>query len=551
MTFLNKINDCEREIIDILKRMDVQADPGNWEDEELFDKKINDLVKNTPLGSLSNDFINKVSERSSFSFDWTLYKNLTRYIRTENNNEKLNIMNDLEKEIIETNKKVFERKKVLNLVETVYMSQNNDLINLFFKNLPIPPLSMFDLDHQPPILVNYELERNKAVSKFKENNVHDKELDSKIQYLQRRIRGTVRLDSEVERISQRHFTQDPDGKIKAEEMIQEANMPYLPKGCSRELSRRIIDSALKIKLYDSTSHLLAADKINIILDGALFGRNNLLSSFIDFRPAALKISDVNNGDGNVICMGPDKIDPQCLVGRTIGLELDLETLTKRDNPTMFFKQTDLGYNIGEQSIRINNKLLTIKHNGRLDHGSAKCANLQIIDGEEYYYSEIPKDLLISYNVKGMDKILILNFFRYLDNLRHWEDGKLASGKIKEIYDRIESLNDDELRLFLRNLGRKMSCTSEFNFSGAYKIDLNALKGITVYQEEHLLLRIEVNELIDELNNRNFEKLKILRDVNPEILKSSNFVEFLLSKVDSQEAKLALTTFITQGNPQNQ
>lgn len=554
-----KINDYENEINGILKKIDdckkssmTSTQKNNFigQNARILTEKVNNLITNTPLGSLDIDLIVDLMEhKTGLPKNWNIYKMLVRYTNIKDIEKKKTTLKDIENEIIELNKKVLQRDIVLSLAKSVYTSNNRDLIDLFYKNIPIPPLSMFDEDQQPPILVSHEFETKRAVSKFEEQNVQGKQVNSKIHYLQRHLRGSVRKDSEVERLSFRYYKDDPNGEIKAKEMIQEANKPYFPKGCSPELSRRIVIGALDIKLYDSVSHLLAANKTNIILDGFLYGRSNLLSSYMDFRPAALIKSDVDNGDGNVICMGPDKIDPRCLVGRTIGLELDLEALTNErnfnKNPSMFFKQTDLGFSIGHQNIKIKDNSLSFTHNGYLQGADQNSANLLIGPSEKEvnYYSEIPKDLLISYNVKEMDKILILNFFRYLDNLRDVKDGKLASKKIKEIYDQIDSLDNEEFTLFLKDLGKKMSCTAEFNFYGAYKIDLNALKSITIYQGETVINKVKIDDLCDQLNSANFELLKVLKAGNPEILKSSNFVEFLLSKVDSQEAKQAITEFI--------
>lgn len=565
----DKIKYYENEIYNILKEVsDYKNEPtDSYEQYKYIEnkkedvvQKIDHLIENTPLGSLSDDFFQKVDSNKiiQLSNSYKLYKELAEYIEIKDIDKKRSKLSELEEKIAKINKNVWTRRQGTSLSKSVYTSGNSELIDLFYKNLPIPPLSLFDENHQPPILVKDEIDKNNTISKFKERNINieEKELNRKINYLQRHIRRAVRMDSDIERISNRYYKDDPEGKIKAEKMIQEANTPYLPKECDQKLSKQIVAAASKIKLYDSLYHLLAANKIHVILDDALYGRSNLINSYKDFRGGALYPGDIDNGDGNVICLGPDKIDPQCLKGRTIGLELNLDTLMKEEdfnkNPSMFFKQTDLGFSIGNQEINIGgNYRLRFNQNGlhaRLNYDFQKYANLHFLDatGKNFeYLSIIQKDLLISSNVREIDKILILNFFRYLDNLKSMRDrSQLASGKIKEIYEKIGELNDEELISFLTDLGRKMSCTSEFNFSGAYKIDLNSIKSITSYQGDKVVDKIEITDLVNQLNSGDFELFNRLRKNNPEIFKSKNFVEFLLSKIESQETKQAVSVLIT-------
>lgn len=551
---LNQIKNYENEITSILdkikelKNSKKKSFDAIDENESILKEKITNLISSTPLGSLSSDFMKLMSGQEKWDLpdNWKLYKKLVDYTQIEDIDKKKEARNDLENTIQKITKNVLDRHEVLSLVKSVYTGQNNDLIDLFYKKVPIPPLSMFDKDNPPSILLNHEMEKTRIISKFNENNQEDTKVHDKILHLQRHIRGFQRIESEIERLANRYYKNDSEAKVKAMEMIAEANKPYFPQGCSRELCRRIVAAATEIKLYDSVSHLLASGNIAIILDTILLGRGNLLNFFMDFRPAALVSDDVNNGDGNVICMGPDKIDEKCLQGRTTGLELNLKDLLKHDNPAMFFKQTDLGYSKGPQRVAIpNNETLIFTHKGGSPTMDFNCSYLGMgpikhtyfgDDVVAEYYAVIPKDLLISYNVKAMDKIFILNFFRYLDNLRNRSTHKPAPEKIKEIYDALESLDDNQLKEFLTNLGKKMSSTAEFNFTGAYQIDLNALKSITIYDGRYVEEKIETKDLFEQLNDGNFELLNKLKKGNPEILDSKKFVEYLLSKVDSPKIR---------------
>lgn len=568
---LNQINVYKNEITNLileLNSLDKEKDikEANYkkisEKKIIISQKVNDLLPNTQLGYLDNDFIRLLKSNRKFLRDQQvnlkLYSKLVKTTHlTFGSREKNEALKKLEIEIKKFNSDVIMRRLVLLLVKSVYTSKDIDIINLFYKLLPRPPLSLFDKDNLPPKLIEFESQRNLAFEKFKDENKDYKELSQKITYLQRQMRGKLRYDSEIDRLAHRYFEYDvnkPDQKNESEnqakKMIENANTPYTPQQCRPELSKRIMETASKIKLYNSITHFLAASNMDKILDGCLFGRKNLQNLYISYRRAALTSEDVKNGDGSVICMGPDKVDPRCFVERTVGLEFDLKILTQegrfKKNPTMFFKQMDLGFDPGWQTIRINQEMLCFSCTESLNQVNDYNQYLKLSShmpysniGSDYdYLSGVPKDLFISYNIEEMDQILILNFFRWLDHLQT-SSKKEAKEKIKEIYDFLDSLNDEELCLFLTDLGKKISCSAEFNFFGAYKIDLNALISLSLYQGKTLEKVIKIADLCDQLNSGNFDHLNVLKKGNPEIFKSIEFVNFLTSKISNEAAKSML------------
>jgi hypothetical protein len=536
----------EDEIINIF------SNKANERYSEMTNKLAN-LMRNTPIGSLSEEFLTKISNDTDISNkipNWKLYIKLDEYTRIKDDQKKQTALAQLTHEISEKNKRILSRSDVLSLTKSIYLSQSIDLIDLFYKLLPHPPLSMFEKEHQPRILIEEENKLNQSISKFKESNKETKKLDSKIIFIQRHIRHKLRLKSEIQRLSTRYFENDPAGKVKAKEMMEQANTPYVPQRCKKELAERIFTAASSIKHYESVYHMLDTTKINSVLDSCLFGQNNLLCSYINFRPASLRPSDVANGDGNVICMGPDQIDSKCLMQRTVRLELDLEVLLDKskfkNNPTIFFKQNDFGYCVGSKTIKLGEEELKVILNKNATFlYNSKGLNLQFLDyiNNTQFYSEINKDLFISYNVKQMDKIIILNFFRFLDSLKLSDSINLASDKINNIYNSISALKEEDLSIFLKELGQKMSSGSELNFSGAYKIDLKALKSLTFYQDEYSIAQINIKDLCDELNNDKLNILHTLNEYNPEIFKSTYFIEFLSSQVKSQVANTAILEIV--------
>ncbi|MBA3239448.1 MAG: hypothetical protein H0T62_14050 [Parachlamydiaceae bacterium] len=321
--------------------------------------------------------------------------------------------------------------------------------------------------------------------------------------------------------------------------MKNADIPYRPEKCSHELSNRIMRAAVDVRIYATVTHLLALKNLAPILDGVLYGRGNLINSYTDFRPASLGLCDIVDGDFNAICCGMDKIDLRCFVGGSVGLEFKLDALTDvsqyNKNPAIFFKQRDFGYHFDDiQQIKLKKKSLFFSITRRPENNKSHCVSLRIFNSDSkkhsypIYSSSVPKYSFISNNVHSMDSILKLNFFRFLDTLKDTQD-RDVNEEIRNIYEEIESLDDQELIAFLTDVGKKMSCSSKFNFSGAYKIDLNAIKSIRLYNEQNMKYMVEMDSLYEELSQKKVVILKQLIKHIPELFKSDRFRDHLSSK----------------------
>ncbi len=545
-----------QEILDYLKNHPVEKySEAEGALAREIDAKIIDLIKSIPLGQLSTNSEQLLDEyyfeNGGFSFYheicfWNEYKQLNHYIQASDV-EKPKLLEQLKIDLLKRRSRILMSPGFLDktFVRSIYGSHCPELIQMFEEIFPLPPLSFFDSEHQPMAVVKRAAERASVLAKFDARNAGDRSVEEKIQNCQRLIRAKIRTKSEVKRIGERYFKDAPTEtkEAKAREIIKDANTPYKPRGCSPDLAQRILKAASRIRLFDSATHLLDAHNIALILDNCLYGRQYLVDSYMPFRPAALDPEDIKNGDGNVICFGPDRIDPRCLRDRTIGLELDLDVLTSQDkfkkNPTLFFKQRDLGFDINtRQSVQIGKTALIFSHTGLLRNPSNNCVSLQLYDdmgSPLSHFGEARKDLLISSNIKQMHQILTLNFFRFIDNLKN-ENSVSAPGITQQIYTAISSLKtDQEMESFLLNLGKKMSCSSEINIHGAYKIDLNALRSITIYEDKLRIESISINDLCNKLNDGNFETLDRLEKLVPEIFRSIRFVDHLRSKVKNKAA----------------
>ncbi len=422
-----------------------------------------ELIGEIPLGSLDESSIKKLDkyffENSDFAkisvYDdaqdlWVIYQLLNEYTRASDPTK-----HALFAHIEATARRFFadpihilHPMKFLHpsLIKQVYLSGDEELVRLFYTILPIPPLSLFDRGREPQLLLERASEKAKALAVFEENNKDDPLQREKVKFIQRSIRSCLWGELARKRIGTRHFERSQNPDRAAMRVIRDANTPYWPKITDSELkglAGRIVHAAFQVKLFDSVSHLCAASNIARILDDCLYGRENLVHTYnASFRPASLNLRDIDNGDGNAICLGYNDIDPKCKKGRTVGLELDLERLigtaaAYSKNGALFFKQCDFGYPIDtKQEIEIGEigkgKTLHFTHVKPLVNGEPFYSNLQLFISESswepLYYSEIEQDLLISNNMESIHQILILNFFRFIDNLEINLENRLAMKK---------------------------------------------------------------------------------------------------------------------------
>src|SRR5581483_3746441 len=362
LTYLN--NHQEGDLQEVAKHIDVQ---------------VRDLIKSVPLGGLSLDTVNSLDKsffrerkfrlKTKLGF-WKIYKRCNRYCLSPEE-ERTHRFTKLNEKLDKLKKDLILNSSVLDwdFITTVYTSHCSELIDLFQKKFPVPPLSIFPPDKQPQFLVERASQKAEALAAFKKRQEGNQNLEEEIIALQRHWRAKLRYKSELAHIGKRYFSKEPlqTQRIKAGAIKGDANTPYKPK-CNPELSKRLQRAADQVKLFSSVTHLMCTDNISRILNDNLYGRENLINSYIPYRRAVLAPCDIENNDQNVGCLGWNEIDKRCLKGRTVGLELARNVLIppelhpRKINPTFFFKQLDLGYSIGyKQSIKIGNESLIFDH----------------------------------------------------------------------------------------------------------------------------------------------------------------------------------------------
>jgi hypothetical protein len=360
-------------------------------------------------------------------------------------------------------------------------------------------------------------------------------MTDKVVKIQRQVRSKLRHQEEIRRITSRDEWAYVIKKTSPERVIQDANTPYRPRCADQQLAKRIMVVAQQVRLFSTVKHWTAAKHIESIFNDSLYGRRRLLESYLPFRPASLYKCDIADGDGNVICFGPSEIDPQAMRPDTVEVLFDLDKISE-NNPSIFFKQRDLGFALDKKrSVLINkskSKPLFFSHTNSVRCGSAGFAYLSVYDGQWgglQGVATLPNYSLISYNVKNIHQILTLNFFRFLDAKKNEGFESIRN----EIYADLAALSDEELLQFLENIGRQLSDTSEFNFYGAHRIDFSTVIALSSYQDgRKASYTLNLQDLIASLERNDIRILNEAKVHIPGAFNSYRFLDYLLSKTTS-------------------
>lgn len=387
------------------------------------------------------------------------------------------------------------------ILKTIAHSRNKDLINLYKKYFP----SSVELKEEKEKNLTLFTMFDKSTLKKAENVITRK---------QRNVRGKLRQKEELQRIKKIYAEYARSARRSIEDLMKDANTPYVPQ-CDEKLANRIVAIANRIQLFSEIRHItLNPDAIASIMDDGLYGRATLQKFTMSFIASALQSSDIENGDANVICFGAFDIDTRHLKDQKyLEIILDVNKLAK-DNPCIFFKQRDLQFDKDElRTVVLGEEKLSFTHTSRSD-----VVRYSLTSADEKSTADIPKFMLIAYDLAKIHQILILNFFRILD--------KIESADLRnKIYAALAKLDDKQLETFLTEMGRKFSDTCEFNFYGAHKIDFSCLNKI-----RHDNFELNLSSFIAALNRGDIKTLNEAREKIPALFTSQRFLNHLLDNI---------------------
>ncbi|MFI4919439.1 MAG: hypothetical protein ACHP65_07775 [Legionellales bacterium] len=424
------------------------------------------------------------------------------------------------------------------LIRSVYLSENPALIDIFKRYLPIPGVDVFKGYAIPTMVTDNKAAIEKSIQALRGARAPRLSLDEitvNVVKMQRQVRSKLRHQEEIKRIASREEWAYVIKKTSPERVIQDANTPHRPRCADRLLAKRIMVAAQQIRLFSTVKHWTSAKHIETIFNDSLYGRRRLLESYLPFRPASLYECDIEDGDGNVICFGPSEIDPKAMQPDTVEVLFDLDKISA-NNPSIFFKQRDLGFVLDKQrAVSINkseSKTLFFSHTNSVRCGRAGFAYLSVYGGlwnGLRGVATLPNYSLISYNVKNIHQILTLNFFRFLDAKVNEDFESIRN----EIYADLAELSDKELLQCLEKIGQQLSDTSEFNFYGAHRIDFSTVIALSSYQDEcKASYTLNLQDLIASLERNDISILNEAKVHIPGAFNSYRFLDYLLSKTTS-------------------
>ena len=312
-------------------------------------------------------------------------------------------------------------------------------------------------------------------------------------------------------------------------------LPYVPK-CEPNLSKRIMDAAQKIAAFSTIKHITSHHTIQSVLDDALYGRRTLLDFYMTFNPAALQTCDILNGDGNVVCLGPQDIDPRA--GGSIIIEFDLPKLLQT-KPSAFYKQRDLEYSAQDKirHVSLGNTELYFDHTGYVRCADSGSAYLKIMNGEcgVTQISRSLKSTFIAYDLERMHEILTLNFFRFMDGMTN-PNGMKDQVYIDQFYQKVGQLDDEALACFLTDIETNLTDTAEFNFYGAHQINFSTVTSIS---DRHKDYTLQLPKFLHALNSGKLDELRHAHQSLPEVFQSYRFLDYLLTHIKHPEARYYL------------
>jgi hypothetical protein len=540
-----------------------------------------DKLLSLPLGNFSEEFRHSpllekyCNTKTCYALKFRLA--LENYLKS-GKKEELNSIEDLllnlPSPIGVTDHKVVQKRNAgtyllpvsVDLVRQVYLSDDLALIELFKKHFPIPPSVIFNL--APELITARE---QSALKTIKEMNLKTEE--SAVIKLQRKIRMQNRQREELVRIamleeeSQTNFlflrsmeseavskfhqellsevlqnqnvdsyvpTCKPESResifkryqeniqLKATATTKDANTPYTPK-CEPKLAERIMMCARSISAFSTIKHITSEKSLVSILDDALYGRRNLMDLYLPFNPASQKLCDLLNGDGNVVCLGTQYIDP--LANGDIIITFDLSKTIATD-PAAFYKQRDLEYDFAKNRyVKLGGETICFDHTLKVNVRDPRMTYFMLWDkaGRERV-SGLDKNIFIINNLEQIHEILTLNFFRFIDAFNDIEFSE-------QFYEKIDKLTDEELFIFLTDIEKNFTDSAEFNFYGAHKIDFSCITGI---EKKDINYKLNLSEFIESLNQGNINELRISRLKISKLFQSYRFLDYLLSKVSHPE-----------------
>lgn len=455
------------------------------------------------------------------------------------------------------------------LIKMIYESNDKDLINIFedeSNNLPRPRAVLWGNENVPQIVQEREIEASKyLVQCFRQSELTPVKFEEKAMKIQRRWRGRYRkalnktLWANVQRSIKFNFNCLPFSKNVIEQAqdngsIGQVYSSYEPN-CNDELKSRLLKLADQVRPFNEIIHVMPSKNIPSIFDDGLYAEKSLRQQlkYSGKISGEIDIDDKMRWRGDYNTIFFDVFDSVRNRYDSVELVLDFDKLG--DNAGIFIKQ-----DFSTLSERKNREISIGELKFNFDHTYATRHGYFLFKSDFHIFfanGNLPRDddhipvfkssvlinFLISTDFKNMYKFLVMNFFRFIDNLQQTKYAKkwyLSPVRFKSrLYRELGKLNDKELMTVLQDIANKISDSVHVNFQTAYLIEQSAIKEIR-YEYEGRKHVLDMSSFIDKLKtDDSFELVTVYRKI-PGLFKSYRFIDHLLGQIGEKAPKVKNT-----------
>lgn len=417
------------------------------------------------------------------------------------------------------------------LIRNVYLTGDNTLIHLFNQFFAIPKQAVFT-DVTPPASVLAAEE--KSIETLKKITA-----TTPMERITLRLQRQFRQKKWQQKITELFNTHWPDQTTA--QLLAKADLPYRPQQCSAKLANRIMKAASNVQLFDTVRHYTDTAALTSLFDDGIYARQLVRQHYLP--ESRIRRSPLNPENTAVIRFPIHPIQFQDQKNPDdIELIFNSESLLK-NNPSLVYEHHDLSryhqhinLSFGRQHMGFlwgearpsepsfglaltaftQPKIKTEPSNGKKSNVRRHPATA----------AHIPRYLFMPQKLDNLHQILALNFFRYIDIIHQNPDNK---GRFKFIYRELETLSDEDLERFIKDIGGVLTETAAFHVNGGHQIDFHILKAI-----KRLDYTLDLPLFIQKLNTGEKDPLLDAIKHLPKAFHSRRFLDYLLKVVHHKE-----------------
>ena len=497
-----------------VKSFDLEADQSQRLKEEM----------RYPFGGSTTSFVKILQEflqkdEGAFGLDDKLWALIESYVIKESSQA----LQEIEHLLIEAKKDLsFSQTFLLNidkeLIKNLYLTQDVALIDVFSRHCPIPSIIFFKGGLVPKFILEREQEAKAYLS-----TLNDKSFLKHVLYAQRVFR----------------FRKHQETKARTQSLSSDANMPYIPEKCLRGLSDRIFLAAEKVCLAKKASYITSESDLPSLLEDGICSKRNTIELYVSQENRFCSKIEKEIGEINFVRLNlarGDVFAGEMPENKALEIKFSLGLVKK--NPAASFRLLNFLLPLQKKkTLSIGDYNLCFKLSGAKEerHGFYSKFTLYGENQEVIDCSFILNDSLNATNIEQLNKILVLNFFRFIDGLSD-------TNNTAKIYDAFNLLDPQTLASTMQNLIEVFAGGAQLGFLRAYKIDyrfLESISSVYVSKEDRCRMisssniktnyTLDMGKLLKAWKHKEENFLAKARENLPALFENKNFIEYLDTK----------------------